>query len=302
MRLPCPDSTTLFKNAEKFQGEYFRGIVEQATANLCAMGVEESIDPQMLMHSGVTPEYSAPQKIPVCQADEDEQRKKNEEAEELRRCMEVMAFAEFSGTRVEEVAVDGSGEGLKGPGIYFEYIWDQSNRKFVKMHPALDICTRKVVCFSVTLKRPGDSKVLAPLLRGMEKCGISVGRVYADGAYDGKENWKATISLGIDFEPNLDRNFKADPDLPERNAKLAREKEIGKKAYHRASGYNQRWLVEVFFSVFKKLYGERLRNRKFRRMVLEMRYKFCLYNIHRDHMLAVERAAEARLDICLIDV
>lgn len=39
--------------------------------------------------------------------------------------------------------------------------------------------------------------------------------------------------------------------------------------------------MEVFFSVFKKLFGERVRNRLFSRMVLAMRFKYSIMDVHK---------------------
>jgi len=63
------------------------------------------------------------------------------------------------------------------------------------------------------------------------------------------------------------------------------EEKLGKKIAHRVSGYTLRWLVEVFFSVIKRLYGDRVSSKKFCRMVLMMRVRYALYAIHRGLIL-----------------
>lgn len=196
--------------------------------------------------------------------------------------MEVYVFKEaIESGKVFEVLIDGSGEGISGPGIYMEYMWSQTMRKFIKQHVMIDADTRRPIAVCITLESPGDSLVFPALVQGAINAGVKISKVYADGAYDSIENWKLAGKLSFDFEPNLKEKFGEKSDLPERNSKLLEERLLGKTAYHIASGYNIRWHVEVFFSVFKKLFGERVRNRLFSRMVLAMRFKYSIMDVHK---------------------
>lgn len=196
--------------------------------------------------------------------------------------MEVYVFKEaIESGKVFEVLIDGSGEGISGPGIYMEYMWSQTMRKFIKQHAMIDATTRRPIAICITLESPGDSSVFPALVQGAIDAGVKISKVYADGAYDSIENWKLADKLSFDFEPNLKEKFGEKSDLPERNTKLFEERLLGKAAYHIASGYNTRWHVEVFFSVFKKLFGERVRNRLFSRMVLAMRFKYSIMDVHK---------------------
>lgn len=196
--------------------------------------------------------------------------------------MEVYVFKEaIESGKVFEVLIDGSGEGISGPGIYMEYMWSQTMRKFIKQHAMIDAATRRPIAVCITLESPGDSSVFPALVQGAINAGVKISKVYADGAYDSIENWKLAGKLSFDFEPNLKEKFGEKSDLPERNSKLLEERLLGKTAYHIASGYNTRWHVEVFFSVFKKLFGERVRNRLFSRMVLAMRFKYSIMDVHK---------------------
>lgn len=196
--------------------------------------------------------------------------------------MEVYVFKEaIESGKVFEVLIDGSGEGISGPGIYMEYMWSQTMRKFIKQHVMIDADTRRPIAVCITLESPGDSLVFPALVQGAINAGVKISKVYADGAYDSIENWKLAGKLSFDFEPNLKEKFGEKSDLPERNSKLLEERLLGKTAYHISSGYNIRWHVEVFFSVFKKLFGERVRNRLFSRMVLAMRFKYSIMDVHK---------------------
>lgn len=262
------------------------------------MGVEEPFDPVMFVGSGVLPEYTAPRKIPVCRKDEEEQERMDAEAERIRRSMEVFVNADMVGKDVE-VAVDGSGEGTKGCGIYMEYTWSGPAKSFIKQHVAVDPWTLEIVSFSVTLESPGDARVLGPLIDGMVDTGVNVRRIYADAAYDSVDNWRKATSNGVDFHPNLRRSFTDDRDIPERRAQRMEEERLGKKIFHRVSGYNVRWIVEVFFSISKKLYGERVKDRIFGNMAVSMRLRFMLYTIRRRCILR-HLDPEYGLDKCTV--
>lgn len=71
------------------------------------------------------------------------------------------------------------------------------------------------------------------------------------------------------------------------------EGDMGKKEFHLLTGYNIRWLVEVFFSVIKKLYGEMVRSRKFDRMVLTMRWIYDSYMIRQGCICKVRQRLSA---------
>lgn len=284
MGLRNPDHTTLHKNEKRyFDGGFGYHVMAEACVVLASQGVEESFDPCLLVGTGVRPDYKAPQITVDSSIKQMLQENMNEEAERMERMMEVMCFK----TVVEDdeshiAAVDGSGVGISGPGIYFEYIWKANNRRFIKQHVMIDVHSKKILSFSITAESPGDAAVFVPLMEGAVEAGIRIGRVYADSAYDTVANWVVTRDNDIEFYPNLKKNFGENRDLPERNGQKAMEGDMGKKGFHLSTGYNIRWLVEVFFSVIKKLYGEKVRSRKFDRMVLTMRWRYDLYMIRQD--------------------
>ncbi len=119
-----------------------------------------------------------------------------------------------------EVLIVGSGEGISGPGIYMEYMWSQTMRKFIKQHAMIDAVTRRPIAVCIALESPGDASVFPALVQGAIKAGVKIGKVYADGAYDMAENWKLASKFSFDFEPNLREKFGVKSDLPERNSKL----------------------------------------------------------------------------------
>ena len=297
--LEMPDHSTLHKNEScYFKGSFGKDVMTKAGEILASMGIKEVLDPCDIVGTGVCPDYRAPLIIIDSEATEELQRKMNEEAEKLREMMEVCVFGSvIKKGDVHVGAVDGSGVGISGPGIYFEYMWNINNRRFIKQHVLLDVHTMEVLSFSITLESPGDAAVFAPLVEGAAKAMISMGVVYADSAYDTIANWHVMEDNKIQFYPNLKKNFGNKPDLEERNSQKAMADDMGKKAFNILTGYNIRWLVEVFFSVIKKLFGDKVSNRNFDRMVLTMRTRYELYMIRQRFMNKV-RLSSRDLDKC----
>ena len=199
--------------------------------------------------------------------------------------MEVKVLKSAVGGENIFAAVDGSGEGISGPGIYLEHIWLTNNRRFIKQHAMVDLRTKKVVAFATTMEKPGDARMMAPLVSGALRTGVRLKWVSADSAYDTVANWEFMDEAEIAFCPNLKEKFEDCDTLPRREALKDLDRHFGKKLAHRITGYNSRWHVEAFFSAFKKLYSDRIANRLFDRMCLTMQYRYSLYDIHREIML-----------------
>ena len=287
MGLPLPHYSTLHKSQRKFnEGQLGPWVMSEATVILAGMGVEEPLDTMRIIRTGVRPEYEAPKIIQTCQRDADRQGLMDDEAEMLRDLMRTSVMrSALSSESPLFCAIDGSGEGLSGPGLYFEHIWKVNNRRFIKQHTLLNLRDQRVVSYAITLETPGDAKMLAPLVSGALLTGVKVAWVCADSAYDTRINWQFMDENGIAFCPNLKDIFKDDADLVRRDALASFDERFGKELAHRITGYNQRWLVESFFSIFKKLYGQSIRNRLFPMMVIEMDNRYMLYDIHRDFII-----------------
>lgn len=164
------------------------------------------------------------------------------------------------------------------------------------------------MAFAVTFERPGDSSVLPCLINGALSVGVRISKVVADGAYDTVSNWELLTEKEIIFQPNLKPSFTNDRDIPARQVQRLLEEQLGKTLNHWLSGYSYRWLVEAFFSVFKRLYGQKVPDRAFANMAISLRVRFAMYNRRRCAILKrvmekiEERRAESiktELDGCL---
>lgn len=132
--LEMPDYSTLHKNESRYsKGSLGKEVMAEAGKILESMGITEILDPCDIMGTGVCPDYRAPLIIVDSEATAELQEKMNEEAGKLREMMEVCVFRSvIKKGDVHVGAVDGSGVGISGPGIYFEYMWNINNRRFIK--------------------------------------------------------------------------------------------------------------------------------------------------------------------------
>ncbi len=138
--------------------------------------------------------------------------------------------------------------------------------------------------------------------KAKEKC-KRVEKVIADRGYNTHRIFRDMYERGI--EPCI---------LPRSSARISgnigRDKVIrlirrGKRAWKEASGYGKRWLVESFFSVFKRWFGEYLSHMKIEniRKAVMLKVRCMWYSINRewnfDRSLKFASLDRADLNLCL---
>ena len=172
----------------------------------------------------------------------------------------------------------------------------------------VDVDTKKILAVRVTDDRTGDSPMLIPLLDdALENCvphasesghagGPTRYSAYGDGAYASRDNLKACrdrnvtpfIKLKVSSTPKgkgagdvwgmavRDQFGGSDPNrvkwLPDE------EKKSNQKEWKVRVGYGKRWIVEIVFSAFKRMFGEHLYSLKWQNMVQEVNLKVAAYN------------------------
>ncbi len=136
---------------------------------------------------------------------------------------------------------------------------------------------KQVVSVEVTNEKTHDSQKADPLIKtarqkAKEKC-KRVEKVIADIRYDTHRTFRHERGI----EPCI---------LPRSSARIsgntARDKVIrliSKRAWKEASGYGKRWLVESFFSVFKRWFGEYVSHMKIENIRKEVMFKVWIINL-----------------------
>ena len=210
-------------------------------------------------------------------------------------------------TVLVRLAVDSTGLKQHNRGEWIRHKW-KVRRGFVKLHVMVDVDTKKILAVRVTDDRTGDSPMLIPLLDdALENCvphasesghagGPTRYSAYGDGAYASRDNLKACrdrnvtpfIKLKVSSTPKgkgagdvwgmavRDQFGGSDPNrvkwLPDE------EKKSNQKEWKARVGYGKRWIVEIVFSAFKRMFGEHLYSLKWKNMVQEVNLKVAAYN------------------------
>ena len=166
-----------------------------------------------------------------------------------------------------DLVIDSSGLKIYGEGEWKVKVHGASHRrKWIKAHIALDPSSQEVMAIEVTENSIHDAKVLPHLVESSPK---SVKRVLADGAYSGRSCRSFLYEKGIEalIPPALNSRLGSGIEYEAKNDALRIIKGLGgddiaKSLWKRFTGYYKRSLVETAFSRLKRLFGDRLQNRK----------------------------------------
>ena len=121
------------------------------------------------------------------------------------------------------------------------------------------------------------------------------GIIYGDAAYGSRDNIKAVrdagLASGIALKKSCTAKGKGSGDAwggavrdqlgaGERNlADIATpDREANREEWKKMNGYNLRWIVEIVFSAFKRIFGESVRSLTANNIMQEVRLKVAIYN------------------------
>ncbi len=193
------------------------------------------------------------------------------------------------------IAIDSSGIKVSNRGDWLRKKHGKERKGWIKLHVAIDTKGKKVVSMRVTSERKHDNTQFNRLLGDALDIG-SVTKLLADAAYDSRDNFNLLARLGI--EPAIrPRKVRLAPDgwkdlrlksrvykIANANGSLARKREVidymkDADEWKKRKQYGQRWLVECFYSSFKRIFGEHVRARRFGNVANELKIKVMLYNM-----------------------
>jgi hypothetical protein len=174
------------------------------------------------------------------------------------------------GRNIKHLVVDSTGLKLYGEGEWKvrRRGWTK-HRTWRKLHLSVDADTHHITSAVITQKEVVDPRVLPRLLKAVS---APVGRVYADGAYDSRECYKAIHELGARpvIPPRKGSVLWGDDYLADRNANLRQVRKLGAKGWKRKAKYHRRSLVETAIFRLKALFTDRLRSREVGRQRTEV--------------------------------
>jgi hypothetical protein len=191
------------------------------------------------------------------------------------------------------VLIDSTGLQVYGAGQWLEAKHGaKARRQWRKLHLAVDAASGMIVAQTLTDQDADDPSQVAPLLDQIDG---RIGRVTADGAYDGVPTYKTIATHGDDIEVVIPPRSTAIPSgevgsLTQRDDHLKMITERGRLAWQVATDYGQRALIETTMGRYKALIGPRLRARGFAAQQTEAAIGVAALN----RMLAAARPASVR--------
>ena len=174
--------------------------------------------------------------------------------------------------------VDASGLTVSKKGDYIEEKWMREKKEFVKLHIAVDEKSKKVVSFRITKGNVHDTKKFGPLVKeAAEKHEIN--KVYADKAYDNRNNFNILDDINIEPAITIRKNASTKSNgCPLRRDEVFLIKRLGFERWKQLKDIGRRWIAEIVFSSIKRVFGEDLLSKKFNAQKIEAGLKVMLYN------------------------
>ncbi len=141
-------------------------------------------------------------------------------------------------------------------------------RVWRKLHLAVDADTGEIVASDLTSRRTRDGAQVSSLLEQIDN---PVNALSADGAYDVMGVYEAAQEKGdgrrvrvlIPPGRNARLNPSSAPGQRERNRNVLSIRELGRREWHKNSGYSGRAMVENAVYRYKTIIGRRMRSRTF---------------------------------------
>ncbi len=180
--------------------------------------------------------------------------------------------------QIKHLVIDSTGLKLYGEGEWKVRVhgWAKQ-RTGRKLHLAIDADSQEVSAALITNKDVVDPRGLPRLLKQLE---VPVERVYADGAYDARDCYRAVHQRGARavIPPRKGSVLWTDEYLKERNSNLRQVQKLGAKGWKRKVGYHRRSLVETAIFRLKTLFTDRLWSREVQRQSTEVLVRSLVLN------------------------
>ncbi len=148
-------------------------------------------------------------------------------------------------------------------------------RAWRKLHLAVDAENGEIVASDLTSRRMRDGARVSALL---EQIKDPVAAVFADGAYDATGVYEAAQEKGDGSRVRVlippGRNARLNPGLSvaqkERNRNILSIRELGRREWHKSSGYSGRAMVENAVFRYKTIMGRGMRSRTMKGQQMEV--------------------------------
>ncbi len=161
------------------------------------------------------------------------------------------------------LVIDSTGLKMMGDGEWHVLRHKPGNqrRSWRKLHLGVD-ADGFIVAAALTESGVDDSSVGAAIIRGL---GSGIKRFNADGAYDSRAVYEALAAGGAEVKivipPRREATASGDDVLHQRDAAIARIKEVGRRRWRKEAGAHQQARAENAMLRYKRIVGDVLRAR-----------------------------------------
>ena len=179
------------------------------------------------------------------------------------------------------IAMDSTGIKVTNRGQWMTDKWNVRKKGYLKIHVVVNVKTKKILAMKVTDEHVHDGKVLPELIDESIKSDkkITIGRLFADGSYDGNDIFGYLGDNGIEpcikVRKNSRVRWKKRNIL--RNLSVLKQRNDLQK-WKDSVSCGQRGIAETVFSCIKRTFGEYVYSVKLKNMIQEMMLKASLYN------------------------
>ena len=189
------------------------------------------------------------------------------------------------------VATDMTGMKLNMSGEYFEAKYGEGNKKFIKVTMSANPYTKEIYKCDVSLEGEelSEPEVAMTHIAELEAEGFKVIKFWGDGAYDKHDMFDVLDQYNVKSAVKIRKNAVIGPGggSVRRSIEVRKYQEQGYQKWSLEREYGMRWPgTEGIFSSVKLKFGERIRTKREKNMILEAKRKLWLYETIRKYAMA----------------
>ena len=184
------------------------------------------------------------------------------------------------------LSIDASGLEADHGGSWLKKHYGRKKQKWIKIHFAIDVKTKRIIDFRVSTDKGSDNKKFRGMVKNISKK-RRVGKVAADPGYDDYKNYEILGKNKIRCAIKPKNNANPDAITIRNNVReLYRLKQVllfqkySFKTWKQKTGYNYRTLSESVFNSFKSQFGHGVSSKKMHYVRNEITWKVNQYNLN----------------------
>lgn len=195
----------------------------------------------------------------------------------------IIDIGNFVGDKLLNVAMDATGFKPTNKGDWRILNHENGEVKrdgYIKLMAGIDMETLTILTGFIGDAQTADITLFRPAFNEVKD---KAKALFGDGSFDAFEVYRRCSEAGITPIVKPDKNAIIrynKQDLPRelRSYYVSFIKKWGYKEWSKRFGYGRRWLIEIVFSKFKRLFGEVMRSKKEENIAQEFTIKIWIYN------------------------